>query len=72
VADDRRLFSGIGDNVPGEIECPMSWEYLNTRFSESASLEEMKPSAGGLTRAYEMVRNLESIDDATEMLGVLE
>jgi len=72
VTQDGRTFSRVGENVPGDIECPMSWEYLNKKFSESASLAAVTPSAEGLKKAIELVRNLDSVDDATQVLRVLE
>jgi 2-methylcitrate dehydratase PrpD len=68
---DGRTFSRVGDNVPGDVECPMSWEYLLDKFQGSAALAAAAPSAVGIRKAQEMVRHLEALDDATDVLRVL-
>jgi 2-methylcitrate dehydratase PrpD len=71
VTRDGRTLSRVGDNVPGDVECPMSWEYLYDKFRDSAALAAAAPSAEGIRKAQEMVRHLEALDDATEVLRVL-
>lgn len=71
VTRDGRTLSRVGDNVPGDVECPMSWEYLYEKFRYSAELAAVPPSAGGIRKAQEMVRHLEALDDATDVLRVL-
>ncbi|AGW90190.1 MmgE/PrpD family protein [Cupriavidus sp. DF5525] len=71
VTRDGRTLSRVGENVPGDEECPMSWEYLYEKFRDSAALAAVAPSAEGIRKAQEMVRHLEALDDATEVLRVL-
>ncbi|MFT3816546.1 MAG: MmgE/PrpD family protein [Rubrivivax sp.] len=71
VTRDGRTLSRLGDNVPGDAECPMSWDYLNDKFRDSAALAAQAPTAQGIRRAQEMVREFETLDDATELLRVL-
>lgn len=71
VTRDGRTLSRVGDNVPGDVECPMSWEYLYDKFRYSAELAAVPPSAEGIRKAQEMVRHLEALDDATDILRVL-
>lgn len=71
VTHDGRTLSRVGENVPGDVECPMTWEYLNEKFMESAALAANKPSAEQLAKAHDMIRNLEQLTDATEVLRVL-
>lgn len=71
VTRDGRSFSRVGDNVPGDIECPMSWEYLFDKFRDCASLAAVAPAPDRIRKAQEMVRHLEALDDATEVLRVL-
>jgi hypothetical protein len=71
VTRDGRTLSRVGENVPGDIECPMSWEYLFDKFRDCASLAAVKPSAAGIRQAQEVVRHLEALEDATQVLRVL-
>ncbi len=72
VTRDGRSFARVGENVPGDIECPMTWEYLIDKFGESASLAAARPSPQGIQSAIELVRDLDSLDDATRVLRMLE
>lgn len=71
ITNDGRKFSLVGDNVPGDVECPMDWDYLNRKFMESAVLAAKPASVDNLAMARDMIRNLETLDDATEVLRVL-
>ncbi|RDK06520.1 MmgE/PrpD family protein [Cupriavidus lacunae] len=71
VTRDGRTLSRVGENVPGDVECPMSWEYLDEKFRYSAELAAVPPSSEGIRKAQEMVRHLEALDDATDVLRVL-
>lgn len=69
---DGRVFTRVGDNVPGDVECPMSWEYLYEKFQESAALAAHAPTKAGIAKAYELVRDLENVADATHLLRTLD
>lgn len=69
---DGRTFSRVGENVPGDVECPMSWDYLFEKFRESSALAANSPSAEKIAAAYQMVRELEQAPDATALLRTLD
>ena len=71
TTNDGRTFSRVGENVPGDVECPMDWDYLNSKFMESAALAAVPASKENLTKARDMIRNLDTLSDATEVLRVL-
>ena len=71
VTRDGRTFSRVGDEVPGDAECPMDWDYLFDKFRDCASLAAVRPSADKIRKAQEMVRHLEALDDVTQVLRVL-
>ena len=71
VTRDGRTLSLVGDNVPGDVECPMSWDYLEEKFQDAAALAAVAPSAEAIRKAQQMVRQLEALDDASEVLRVL-
>jgi 2-methylcitrate dehydratase PrpD len=68
---DGRTFSMVGDHVPGDAECPMDWDYLYEKFVSTARLAAMPPSVANMEKAQKMMRDLEDLDDATEILRVL-
>lgn len=68
---DGRIFSLVGEEVPGDAECPMTWDYLYQKFSDTAKLAAIPPSLEQIRKVQEMVRNLETLDDATEIMRVL-
>jgi 2-methylcitrate dehydratase PrpD len=68
---DGRTFSRVSEQVPGDAECPMTWDYLFDKFRDSAALAANAPSAAKIRKAQEMMRHLEALDDATEVLRVL-
>lgn len=72
VTRDGRTFSRIGDNVPGDAECPMTWEYIEQKFHDCAVLAARPVSAGNIRRAQALARQLDTLADATEMLRVLD
>ncbi|CAM3742708.1 MmgE/PrpD family protein [Polaromonas hydrogenivorans] len=68
---DGRTISMVGDEVPGDAECPMSWDYLYQKFEDTAKLAAVPASMEKMRKVQEMVRHLETLDDATEVLRVL-
>ena len=49
--------------MPGDVECPMDWDYLNSKFMESAALAAVPASKENLTKARDMIRNLDTLSD---------
>jgi hypothetical protein len=49
----------------------MSWDYLYQKFSDTAKLAAVPPSMEKIRKVQEMIRHLETLDDATEILRVL-
>ena len=68
---DGRTLSRVGDPVPGDVECPMSWEYIEAKFRDCAALAANKPKADAVLRAQALVRQLDQVTDATEILREL-
>ena len=71
VTRDGRTFTRLGDDVPGSPATPMNWDYIFDKFRDSAGLAAVAPSVDGITKAHEMARHLEILDDATELIRVL-
>lgn len=71
VLKDGRTLSKVGDPVPGDEECPMTWEYIEKKFADCAALAANHPSPGKIARAQAIVRSLENATDATELITVL-
>jgi 2-methylcitrate dehydratase PrpD len=68
---DGRSFSLVGGEVPGDAGCPMSWDYLYEKFKDTAKLAAIPPSVDTIRTVQEMIRNLEALDDATDMMRTL-
>ncbi len=71
VTRDGRVFERLGDKVPGSPEAPLTWDQISDKFSSCASVAAIPPSEAGIRTAQELVRKLESVGDATEILRVL-
>lgn len=68
---DGQLFERLGDKIPGSPEAPLTWEQLSGKFASCASVAAVPPSAAGIRKAQELVRQLEAVSDATDVLRAL-
>jgi 2-methylcitrate dehydratase PrpD len=68
VTVDGRTFERVGQNVPGSVEAPMDWDDLIRKFTDCASFGVKAKSAEQIGVVHQMVRNLETMDDATEVM----
>jgi len=71
VTKDGRTLSRVGDPVPGDEECPMTWEYIEKKFADCASLAANHPTADQIAKAVRISRSLETVADATDLLKAL-
>lgn len=71
ITRDGRTLSRVGENVPGDAECPMTWDYLDDKFRDGAALAAVPSSAESIRKVQEMVRQLDQLDDATDVLRAL-
>lgn len=71
VTRDGRTVTRIGDNVPGDIEAPMDWDYLSAKFREAASFSKQPLAPEAIEQAENLIRGLEGSNDATELVRVL-
>ena len=71
VTRDGRKIEGIGRDVPGSPRAPMTWDDITRKFRNCASAGAVPIGADQVDRACHMARNLEELDDATELLRVL-
>lgn len=71
VTRDNRRFERIGRNVPGTPEAPMSWDDITAKFRACAAAAANPPSPEHIDAIQHMVRKLETLDDATEMLRII-
>ncbi len=71
VTMDGRKLDRIGTNVPGSSEAPMTWDDIARKFGDCASVAAVPRSVAQIAKAQQMSRNLELLDDATELLRVL-
>ena len=72
VARSGERFSEVGTNVPGSAESPMPWDQLTRKFEQCAAAAVTPPSHRQVEAVVRIVRDLESVDDSTEILRVLQ
>jgi 2-methylcitrate dehydratase PrpD len=65
---DGRALDLIGRNVPGSSEAPLSWDRILDKFADCASVAVAPPTPDQVERAQRMARELERLDDATELV----
>lgn len=68
---DGRVLSRVGDKVPGEEDAPMDWDYLIEKFREAASFSRKPLAPEAIERAQQMARDLETLEDATDVIRAL-
>jgi hypothetical protein len=71
VTRDGRVFERVGDNVPGSTEVPTTWDQVAAKFSDCAACSTVPLSPAKISRAQEMARNLESLDNATVLMRAM-
>ncbi|WP_284058851.1 MmgE/PrpD family protein [Streptomyces sp. AS02] len=71
VLRDGRRFERVGTDVPGSPEAPMTWDDIARKFADCASVATVPPSMDQVSKVQRMTRELESLNDATELLRVL-
>jgi 2-methylcitrate dehydratase PrpD len=72
LTHDGRSVARVGTDVPGSAESPATWDDLTRKFRECASAAAVPPSPDQVEAAVRMARELESLDDATEIVRVLQ
>lgn len=71
VLRDGRTFARTGTDVPGSTKTPMTWDDLARKFEGCASAALRPPSPGQVSRVLRLARDLETLDDATELTRTL-
>src|SRR3954469_6415022 len=64
---DGRVFSCTPDGMPGDPAHPVGWDLLEAKFRDCVSFARRPPGESGIERVIEMVHNLDSLDDASEI-----
>jgi 2-methylcitrate dehydratase PrpD len=72
VTRDGRVFERLGDRVPGSSEAPLTWEQLSEKFVSCASVAAVPPSAASIKKVQDLVRELEDLGDAADLLRALD
>ncbi len=71
IMRDGRTYSRVGENVPGTPESPLSWDDIARKFADCASAAATPPSAERIAMVQRLAGDLETLDDATELLRAL-
>jgi 2-methylcitrate dehydratase PrpD len=65
---EGRIFSCTPDGVPGDPAHPVGWDLLEAKFRDCVSFARRPLLQGGAERMIELVRNLDCLDDVTEII----
>ncbi len=68
---DGRLLKCRADGMPGDPRNPVSMQLLETKFRDCVSFSARPVKAAQIDRAIEMIRNLDEVGDAGEIIKVL-
>jgi 2-methylcitrate dehydratase PrpD len=71
VMRDGRRLDRVGDKVPGSAAAPMTWDDIARKFEECASAAAAPAAPRDIRQAQRLARDLESLDDASDLLRVL-
>lgn len=71
VTNDGRRFERVGTGIPGSAEAPMGWDDIVRKFKDCASFSAVPRLSDQTESVCGMVRRLESLEDATEVLRAL-
>lgn len=71
VTRDGRRFEHRSTSVPGDPKNPVSWERLEAKFRDCVSFSAKPVARAATDRAVEMIRKLETVPDATEVIHLL-
>jgi 2-methylcitrate dehydratase PrpD len=71
VAQDGRSWTKEGRGVPGNADCPMTWDDLCAKFAECASANVTAVAEDKVTRVSQLARNMDGLQDGTEMIRAL-
>ena len=67
---DGRLLAWQPDSVPGDAKHPVKQEYLESKFRDCLSFAAQPIPASNVDRAIEMIRDLEHLSDAAEIVAL--
>lgn len=68
---DGRMFSCRPDGVPGDPAHPVSDELLEAKFRDCVSFSAVPIPRANVDKAIELIRNLENVDDVTQIVRLL-
>lgn len=68
---DGRILHKVGTGVPGNSEAPLSWEAIGQKFRDCAAVSVRRPAPDQVATVEHLVRNLESVADAVDLVRAL-
>ena len=68
---DGRSLVQVGSAVPGSPEAPLDWERIATKFADCAACAAAPIAPDRVAAAVAMARDLEHLDDATDLIRLL-
>lgn len=71
VTRGGKTFERVAREVPGDAGSPLGWDALCEKFRSCASLAAVRVPDRRIREAEELVRHLEDVEDATEVMRLL-
>lgn len=71
ITRDHSRLERVGDNVPGSLDAPMSWDAIYEKFNQCASVAATPVLGDRIDSVQRMARNLESLADVGTLLKTL-
>ncbi len=68
---DGRVLMSEPDGVPGDPQHPVDWRLLETKFRDCVSFSRVPLRASNIDAAIERMRNLEELEDVSEIVRLL-
>ena len=71
LTHDGRSFAAVGDRVPGSSLAPLTWDALDAKFAECATVASAPPHPTDLARLRSGIRDLETCSDVGELVRLV-
>jgi 2-methylcitrate dehydratase PrpD len=72
ITHDGRIFSRLGEDVPGTPERPMTWEELDAKFADCARVAVKPWTDVAIKTAQSVIRSLDSQSTLADLLAAVQ
>ncbi|REF73278.1 MmgE/PrpD family protein [Paracoccus versutus] len=72
VLKNGRRLSRVGDDMPGTLDRPLTWDQLGQKFAQCAKAAARPLQGEAIERALRIAQSLESMDDLSDLVSVIQ